>query len=214
MSDVLVRVREPGVSSNFRNSWKRGLPATVFYRDNIPFNSSDNMRTPIDLGIELVDGGTYTVVLSMLKGYTGTSSVAGDNQVSPCLFINGAYLSRLSTSNTASAGYLNQIVNFRYQYHDSDADPSKGIVNVMHTGASLGFGTAIHTTDLGVHVDAVPNVSMLNLTSEAVPRRAIVARRPKVTFGIGSFGTSPTTANCVILCKVSFLSTEFPQDRA
>ena len=157
-----VRVKKDSGPIHYENSWEElreptGVARTVFYADEvtghpdgsgvIKFNPSFSMtkavfksdKEPhgfIDTGIELRDGAMYEVVISMLDGNLGSTSVTtgantpclgvwdlgsggGSPTLAGCLLASNSAHKVGSTVNPSLTGVTNQFYTFRYQSHKS-----------------------------------------------------------------------------------------------
>ena len=216
-----IRLKKDGHMSRYQDSWSNvtGVAKTIFVTDGvkvpyIKWNADSPLLTPEDLGIELRDGATYEIVVSMLEGKTGTSLNASDNFVGPVLLHeNRTKIGNLSASGPPTSAVTNSLSTFRYQYHDSVFDEDKGIYNIMPSSGSGAVMIFQYTSQLGMHVDN-PSASAFN-ASTGTPTsvgRAEIDKRERLRLGIGSYGSNPTTCDCYLFVKVTERTSDNPQD--
>jgi hypothetical protein len=227
-------------AKNVRDSIRQGLGTvdgvtkTVFIAspdlgNAIPFNGTSDaasLLVPYDTGIELRDGATYEVVISMLNGTTATSVHATAHLACPCLCYKSDPLpSPQIIPNTpilgVTAATLNSLYSFRYQYHPSAKSSGQGVFNVIGTGPTI--ASTVTTSSLNRHVDdneIAGGISSLPVATSAVRATASDAIRPTLGFISGSitqrmippsFGVR-TTCDVELFVKVTERMSGYEQD--
>ena len=181
-----------------------GVAKTVFFRDDIPFSTADNLDAPLELVPVLRDGATYEVVISLMGGYLGAAS--SGNWPVPIFDVGGQSF-RLAPDNPSAvimSAALNQIYTFRYQEHPNLALHGQKNVGILST-MGRGLGNVVYTTQEGGHVDSGPVLQHLGMEPNLNLMRHNVSDGTAMRLLLGNQlpGGWPTVLDGVLMVKVT-----------